>query len=41
MLSVLHTDNRDKFEPKVSKPNGVSAETIRKSSIIELKKALN
>lgn len=39
-LPVLYTDNRDNLEQEVSKLKEVSAETIKKSSVIELKKTL-
>ena len=39
-LPVLYTDNRANLEQEVSKLNGVSPESIKKSSVIELKKIL-
>ena len=39
-LPVLYTDNRDNLEQEVSKLKEVSAEDIKKSSTIELKKTL-
>ena len=39
-LPILYTDNRDNLEQEVSKLKEVSWETIKKSSVIELKKIL-
>ena len=39
-LPILYTDNRDNLEQEVSKLKEVSWETIKKSSVIELKKML-
>lgn len=39
-IPVLYTDNRENLEQEVSKLKGISLESIKKSSVIELKKTL-